>query len=184
MELLNPSLKKFEKLNVLSKPGNAVLFGSTFASTLPVSELSQDYGISQIVYNRSINRLSVFDAKDYIKTCVIDLAPQKVFIALGEEDLDKEISEVIAQYEWLLYQIHSKLKDCRIYLVSVCSKNKNTTTINDAIQKLAIESGCNYVSISDVLLNDMPELKAFNIIKTYLRDYPINFTEAMMLQSS
>lgn len=66
----------------------------------------------------------------------------------------------------------------------MCSKNKNTTAINDAIQKLAAESGCNYVSISDVLLNDIPELKAFNIIKTYLRDYPINFTEAMMLQSS
>lgn len=184
MELSNPLLKKFEKLNTLAKPGNAVLFGSTFASTLPLSELSQDYDIDQIVYNRSINGLSVFNAKDYIKTCVIDLSPQKVFIALGEEDLDKAIPEVIAQYEWLLYQIHSKLKNCRIYLVSVCSKSKSSAAINDAIQKLAADSGCNYVCISDAFLNDIPELKAFNIIKTYLRDYPINFTEAMMLQSS
>ena len=183
MELSNMLLKKYEKLNTVSKSGNAVLFGSTFASTLPVNELLQDYGINQIVYNRSIKGLSVFNAKDCLKTCVIDLKPSKVFISLGEEDLDMDISEVISQYEWLLYQLHSHLKDCRIYLISVCRKDKNITALNNAIKTLASESGCKYISISDAALDAAPEFRGFSIIKTYLRERPINFSDAMMLQS-
>lgn len=182
MQLSSPLLKKFNELNSVSRLGSTVLFGSTFASTLPINELSQDYGLNHIVYNRSIEGLSIADAKNYIKTCVTDLAPNKLFIALGDEDLDKDVSEIISQYEWLLYQIHSTLKNCRIYLVSVCSKKSGTATLNKAIKNLAADSGCKYINISDAVSDELPELKAFNILKTYLRDCPINFADAMMLQ--
>lgn len=183
MELSTMLLKKYEKLNAISKPGNAVLFGSTFASTIPVNEMVLDYGINQIIYNRSIKGLSVFNAKNYLKTCVVDLKPRKVFISLGEEDLKRDIPEVIAQYEWLLYQLHSSLKDCRIYLISVCRRDKNVAALNNAIKRLASETGCQYISISDAASDEAPEFRAFSIIKTYLRECPINFCDAMMLQS-
>ena len=44
----------FERLNHLAQKGGTVLFGSTFASRIPFSELMRDYTDDTAGYNRSI----------------------------------------------------------------------------------------------------------------------------------
>lgn len=174
--------QNYENLNEISQNGGVVLFGSTFSSSMPLHELVEYFEVETPVYNRSVPGLSVFDAKDYLDTCVLDLQPHKVFIQLGEEDLDANVSEVIAQYEWLLYQIHASLRGSRIYVLSVYKKDADTRALNTALQALAKESGCRFIDVSEIGGHQKPAFKEFSLLQPFFRDHPLRFGEALTLR--
>lgn len=178
----NRGVREYRQLNALSRRHGAVLFGSTFASGIHVTELAQDYSMGQPVYNRSVEQLSVFEAGELLSTCVYDLEPDSVFVNLGDADLDFEahsMEEVLAQYEWILYQIHATLRKCEIYLVSVCAGHPNAAQFNQALRNLARNAGCRYVDITSARTDEHPELRAFGIMKGYLRSRGLCFGDAL-----
>lgn len=173
---------RYEALNQISRIGGIVLFGSTFANSIPVHELSDYFELDMPIYNRSVAHLTLERAKDYLKPCLFDLHPDKVFIQLGEDDLNASVSSSIDQYEWLLYQIHAELPDCRIYVLSVCSKKQNVKQFNQALQRLAIEVGCRFIDISDSEQHQRPTFRAFRILQPFFRDRSISFADAFSLR--
>ncbi len=174
--------QNYQSLNEISQNGGIVLFGSTFSSSIPLHELVEYFEVETPVYNRSIPGLSVFEAKDYLDTCILDLQPHKIFIQLGEEDLEADVSEVIAQYEWLLYQIHAALRGSRIYLLSVYKKDADTNALNTALQALAKDSGCRFIDISEIGRHQKPAFKVFSLLQPFFREYPLRFGEALTLR--
>lgn len=181
--LRSKGLREYHQLNALGQRHGAVLFGSTFASRLHLSELAQDYSLYTPVYNRSIENLSVYDAGESLQTCVLDLVPDSIFVNLGDADLDfsdHTMEEVLGQYEWILSQIHSALRRCELYVVSVCSDHPNTAEFNRALRNLAKSAGCRYVDITSAAQSQRPELKAFSVLKGHLRR-GISFADAMSM---
>lgn len=175
-------LNEYSQLNDLCHRQGAVLFGSTFAAGIRMTELAQDYDLSRPVYNRSLEHVSVFDAADLLDACVYQLEPQAVFVNLGEDDLDftdHTMDEVIAQYEWILYQIHAHLRKCQIHVVSVCGGHANSLRFNQALRALAKNAGCRYVDISDASVSELPEVRAFGVLRSFLWPRNLTFGDAM-----
>ena len=176
-------LEEFNQLNPLSHSHGAVLFGSTFAAKMHLTELAQDFSLSMPVYNRSVAEASVFDADAMLAACVFNLAPDQVFVNLGEQDLDFKdhtFEEIIMQYEWILYQIHAHDKKCRIYVMSLFSTHTNAPMFNEALKKLAHNAGCHFVDIAS-MSQERQEVQAFGIMKHFLRTKALRFGDAMSI---
>lgn len=171
----NHELTSYHQLNSIARKGGIVLFGSTFAKNIPVGELLQSFELDCSLYNRSLTDLSVFDAASVLNDCVLDLEPRRLLIQLGETDLEhgyKNISEIISQYELIINQIQSRLKKCRITLVSVSDPDGNLypTELNAKIADLASRMGCQYADISTEKAAEAPEVKAFCQLKSFFRE--------------
>ncbi|MDO4355042.1 MAG: hypothetical protein Q4E13_00860 [Clostridia bacterium] len=175
MKLFENELNNYRQLNKVARKGGVVLFGSTFSKNIPLGELKQDYEFDCDLYNRSLADLSVFDVGSVLKDCVTDLEPSKVLIQLGETDLErgfKSVSEIVAQYEMIISQIQSRVKDCRITIVSVCNTDGTLfpAELNTRLEDLAKRTGCQYADISSAPATEAPSVKAFCLLKYFFRD--------------
>ncbi len=172
----------YARYNSLCRSGEIVLFGSSFAADLPLTELAQDFNIEEKLYNRSIHGLTVCEAKDYLKNCVEELAPRKVFINIGDADLDDadfNLEQFISEYEWLLYQIHSSVNRVRLYIMSVCSKNVHAAELNQALRELAAKTGCTYLDVTRYAFQNDGKLRVFRAMRNFFRPAPLTFADAM-----
>lgn len=170
MTMYEHELNNYRYLNTFAKQGGVVLFGSTFAKNIPVGELVQSLELSCSLYNRSLPALSVFDASAVLQDCVYALKPERLLLQLGETDLAAgyKISDIIARYETLLASLRMHLRECRITLISVCdaAHADAAAALNEKIKELAAHTASRYVDISDNLLQDASEAKAFCMLKS------------------
>ena len=73
-------------LNDITLKGEIAIFGSTYMANFPLYEFINKCQLESAVYNRSIEGLTIEDALHIVEDCIIAIAPQKIFISLGEED--------------------------------------------------------------------------------------------------
>ena len=183
MSAYSKELSKYSQMNEVSSTNGIVFFGSTSFNEMPLTELARDYDIDEKVYNRSISGLTIADVDSVLDDCVLNLSPKKVFISIGEEDIEKESfneKEFLAKYEWMLYTIHDKC-DAQIYIVSILSRMSIASRINERLSKLAKESGCTYIDAASALYYEKPEMMVFEDLKPYIRSHNITFAEAMKM---
>ena len=165
------TLKKYEKLNNFVLKGQLLFFGSTFLEEFPLDELKQDFSLDRVIYNRSIQGLTVDEALNILDTCVFDLMPSKLFISLGDEDaLMPNFSEkdFLEKYALLLEKVYAELPACKIFILS--------PTYNFALKTLAKEKHAFYIDLSANSQSDY--VSAFRRMKTFFRDGNIAFSEA------
>lgn len=165
----------FRKLNKIAKKNGVVLFGSGFAKAIPVCELKQAFELDCDIYNRSLDELTVFGAADLLNDCVLDLSPKKVLLQLGETDLEKgihSIPEIISCYEELIAKINSYDKHCKIVVVSVCDNGGQVypDEMNRQLEKMAEKMNCEFADISPAFSTDSPSVKAFSLLKRFIRE--------------
>lgn len=185
MNVYEREIVNFRKLNKIANKNGIVLFGSSFAKEIPVCELKQSFDLDCDIYNRSLTELSVFDAERLLDDCVIDLAPRKVLIQLGETDLAREsstISEILSAYEKIIIKLKSADKHCEIVIVSVCSGASEIPPekLNKQLELMARKMKCKYADISSVLSNDSPGIRAFSLLRFFMRDR-ISFFDSMTM---
>ena len=165
------TLQKYAKLNHFVLKGQILFFGSTFLEDFPLEELKQDFSLDRVIYNRSIQGLTVDEAFDVLETCVLDLMPSKLFISLGDEDeklLDYNEKTFLEMYARLLDKVHAELPACKIYLL--------TPEYRFALKALAQQKKAFYIDLS---ANKEPDyVSSFRKIKTFFRDGNIRFGEA------
>ncbi len=92
-------MAKYRELNSITEAGGVVLFGSDTFAALPVGELTQAFRITEPIYNRSVKDIKINQIETYLKVCLYDLNPRKIFVNLGDTDILDEtidISEFIA----------------------------------------------------------------------------------------
>ena len=141
----------------------------------------QAFRITEPVYNRSIRNVRIGHIESYLKVCLYDLNPRKIFVNMGDTDiLDEQvdIDDFIARYEWLLYTIHTKT-EASIYIVPIVSDCQTAFEINQRLQALAAQTGCKYIDVSGVLEAKRPTLRLFELLKVHMRNHPINFADVM-----
>lgn len=171
----------YSQINKFSNPNGVVFFGSNFFNTIPVYELTKSLGIEENIYNRSIDDLDIISATDSLNICVFELSPNKIFINIGENDINKkdfEIDDFIQKYEWMLYVIARKT-DAKIFVTSIVSEADVVNQVNSKLEALSVEHGCKYVDLSFLVNKDDAGIKAFELMKIYIRNHPLTFDEIM-----
>lgn len=174
-------LNYYSHLNSVSAKGGVVLFGSTFAKSIPVTELSQSMGADCCVYNRSFCDLSVFDAAELCEEAVMKTEPKKVLIQLGETDIErgyKSVNEIISAYESLIAKIRRSEKKVKIVVMSVCSDEEEAAELNSALESMAGKCRCQYADVTGVSGNEIPAVKAFRKLRCFIPDR-LSFCDAM-----
>lgn len=174
-------METYRELNSITEAGGVVLFGSNTFANLPVGELTQAFRITEPIYNRSIKNVRIDHIESYLKVCLFDLNPRKIFVNMGDIDIldeNVDVDNFIAKYEWLLYMIHTKTK-ASIYIVPIVSDSQAAFKINQRLKTLASQTGCKYIDVSGVLEAKRPTLRLFELLKVHMRNHPINFADAM-----
>lgn len=176
-------VEEYRKLNELAVRNSVVLFGSTFAKEIPVGELRQAFDLDFNIYNRSFTDVSIFDAEALLMECAERLAPSKILLQLGETDLERgfrSIPEIIAAYDSLVKSIKKRNRFTDIVIISVC-ENLNgiqPSEFNSQLENMAKKNKCKFADISNASSDRMPVVKAFSMLKMFMRN-GITFCDAM-----
>ena len=102
-------METYREMNSITEAGGVVLFGSNTFAALPIGELAQAFRITEPIYNRSVKDVRIDQIESYLKVCLYDLNPRKIFVNMGDIDIRDEnvdADNFISKYEWLLYMIH------------------------------------------------------------------------------
>ncbi|MDE6067372.1 MAG: hypothetical protein K2F89_00260 [Treponemataceae bacterium] len=186
MNKIEEKINRYETLNRISKQGGIVFFGSSYFAGMNVEELAADSGIGATVYNRSLEGLRIDAAGRFLQSCIHGLQPSRIFINIGECDLAArgfEMQSFLNNFEWLLLSLHRKCGGCRIHIVSVVSDNKNASELNAQLKKLASNLGCTFIDVASVEHDDLACIRIFDMLKPYMRRFPVNFADAMLYQA-
>ena len=181
MKTVEKKVNTFKMMNKASQKGSVVCFGSTYFSSIDMGELAVDSNLGVPVYNRSIEGLGIADTAEVLDAAVYDLQPAKVFVNIGEEDLDavrENADAFINKYEWMLLNIHRNCRNCRIFIVSIVGESEAVAKANEKLQQLAASTGCLFIDINYSAANESP-MHVFNMLKPYIRTFPLTFVDAM-----
>ena len=140
----------YREMNSMAESQGTVFFGTDLFARLPFGELVQSFHMKERVYNRSVENMNICDAAGLLQVCVLDLKPAKVFLHLGDTDIraaDFDLDAFIAQYEWILYTLHTQSK-ATAFVVSLISDDLRAQAVNQRLKKLAAESGTSFVDIN------------------------------------
>ena len=171
----------YKEMNPMQTSGSIVFFGSDLFAQLPARELTETFALHEQVVNRSIAHCSIDAMSEALPACVLELAPSKVFLNIGDYDLtlpDFDPDNFIAKYNWILYTIHAKT-NASLYLVSVMSPSAAAAELNRRLKALATEYGVEYIDATCVLGCDRLHIRLFELLKFYMRSHPISFGDAM-----
>lgn len=178
-------VEEYRRLNEFAVRNSVVLFGSTFAKDIPVGELRQAFDLDCNIYNRSFTDVSVFDAEALLIECVESLAPSKILLQLGETDLERgyrSVPEIIAAYDSLVKSIKKRNRFTDIVIVSVCENSNDIqpSEFNSQLEAMAKKNKCRFADISNASSDRMPVVKAFSMLKRFMRN-EFTFSEAMTM---
>lgn len=177
---LSPQELKFAQMNTICHKGGVVFFGSDYFSDYSLDEISESMHVNEYIYNRSIKHKTISQMNEMFSACVDGLAPKKVFVNLGEYDLELpgfDAGAFISRYEWLLYTIN-QTTSAKIYIVSIVSENENAVVINKKLKQLSKQYGCSFVDISGTSEYKYNPFKVFDVLKPYIRTRQISFADA------
>ena len=174
------ALTVFAQLDAIEPTGGVAVFGGESFANIPFAELAENSGMDVAVHNRSIAGLRMADAAEALDACVLALHPEKVFLNLGEADLNGDPDEVMEQYEWLLYTLHNHTR-AKLYLTSVMQRSPSAAAFNKRLQALAAEDGCTFIDLAPALASENAGLRAFELMRYDMRLHPITLTEAMQV---
>ena len=173
-------LKNYQEKNKEVIPGQILFVGSSLMEMFSIESFMKERDQECIVYNRGIGGYRTEDLLAAIDTCILDLAPRRIFINIGTNDLsdpDIAISEVIDHYDKILSIIESKISDVELYLMAYypvnyeaaadymkdCLRIRTNEKINLAnaqVQFLAKKHHAKYIDVNDKLKDEEGNLKA------------------------
>lgn len=114
-------LNQYIEKNQTARQGQIVFVGSSTTEIFPIEtfQQEQDLGLTKTIYNRGIRATTTADLLKNIKPLVFDLAPSKLFINIGSNDIGFNVPEAtyLANYEKILRQITSQLPDTQVYVM-------------------------------------------------------------------
>lgn len=173
----------FSQCNKFSRVGGVVIFGSTFAADLPITELAMDADMDVMLYNRSIHGLQADEAEMYLDSCVKELCPKKLFLNIGDADLGYagfSTAGFISTYEAFVKSAKKKLPNTDIYIVSVCSIDQKTESVNEELRKLTERMLCEYIDITRSAFGKDNAIRVFRDLRACFRLRNITFADAMV----
>jgi len=125
---LNPDIEqyksdiraRFAQQNQTAKKGQIVFVGSSLMEIFPIEKMQQGLGLDKLIYNRGIRATTTAELLTAMDVCIFDLAPSKIFINIGTNDLGFGVPEAtfLANYDEILRQIKEKLPETRVFVMA------------------------------------------------------------------
>lgn len=169
---------RYRSLNTLCEKGQILFTGSSLMEAFPIVELAQGCGCGYKIYNRGIGGYTTTHFLDTIDVVLLDLAPSKIFINIGTNDIsapDYELKGLVQRYKTILDTIRSKLPLSQTYVMAYYPMNPNCGTMesfrgrtnarlqeaNAAIEELVKSyKNCLFIDANDGLCDSDGNLKA------------------------
>lgn len=175
-------ISQFQGYNDIALKNEIVIYGSTYTAEFPFYELAQKYVLSNAIYNRSIEELSLAEAEECLSDCVLDIKPKKVFLALGERDMNNP--DAMETYKRILNKIKEKLPSVTIYILPVPVYQKDPTAVrfNEALEKLCQTSNVHFLNIHFYREKNKSSYgKVFKQLTCFFRNGNVTFSEAFQM---
>ncbi|MBQ2767859.1 MAG: hypothetical protein IJF49_07265 [Clostridia bacterium] len=167
-------------INDITMKGEIVVFGSTYMSSFPLYELFNKCMFENAVYNRSIEGLTVKEALEIVRDCVIEIHPSKIFLALGEED--ENDPDVMNEYTALVSELRSQLPECKLYLIALTGAGMYVERFNRGIMQLCDGKTIKYIDFISKRTSEMALYRArFKQLSCFFRDRPLTMSEALVM---
>lgn len=134
-----------------------VLFGGNVAKSIPVDQLCEAFGFDFKIYNKSVENLSLRNAKAQYMMTSETVRPEAVILHLGEADFDmfkqnpSDFDSLYLDFISYLKKTNSKI---RIQLVSVGSAGTNqlASDMNRHIKAIADSEKCEFFNMETAKL--------------------------------
>lgn len=174
-------LYQYSILNKSAKKGQILFAGSSLMEQFPVYELLLSSKQTCIIYNRGIGGFTTSDMLAHMKEQILDIAPSKIFINIGTNDIsraDYTVEKLTTNYRKILERIKERLPQTKVYLMAYypvneldrnygnederrfeTRNNRNIQMANEAIAKLAEEMGHQYIDVNIGLRDERGMLK-------------------------
>lgn len=179
-------VKKYSILNTLALKGQTVLAGSSLMEFFPVNELQQTLEKQTVIYNRGIAGYVTRELLESLEECVLELAPSRLFINIGTNDISSvdgeyELGKLLANYNEILTRIGERLPECKVYVMAYYPVNAKadfpgmdeemranyfrTRTnaalleANRAVEELALKHGYLFINVNEGLTDEEGNLK-------------------------
>lgn len=179
---IQEKLNMYKVYNDITLKNEIVIFGSTYTAGFPFYELSQKYMFTNAIYNRSIKNLTLEEADQCLTDCVLAIKPSKLFLSLGENDIDN--ADAMKIYKNIINKIKEKLPYSILYILPIHSYISGADKFNDALRKLSNETGSKYLDIKYADYNeDLSYNKIFKQLTCFFRKTPIGFAEAFSISN-
>lgn len=179
-------VKKYKILNKYAKKGQTVCVGSSLMEFFPVNELQQTLEKQTVIYNRGIAGYVTSELLNSLEECIFELAPAKLFINIGTNDISSadgeyQIRHLLANYNEILTRVGVRLPECKVYVMAYYPVNAKadfagvdqemkagmfSTRTNAAlleanaeVEKLAVQHGYVFINVNDGLTDEEGNLK-------------------------
>ena len=178
---LQKKVDMFHAVNDISMRGEIVVFGSTFMANFPFYELSKKYLMENALYNRSVENLTLAEAEEILDECVLELKPEKLFLALGENDLN-DLSAMTV-YSRIIRKIQNKLPAAKIFLLPVqpdaLSQNEGgRVAFNDNLRALSERLHTTFLDLPKQASPTLLYEKIFKRLGCFFRKNRLTLNEA------
>lgn len=151
-----------------------------------MNELQQTLEKRTIIYNRGIAGYVTRELLDSLEVCVLALAPSRLFINIGTNDISSadgeyELGKLLANYNEILARIGARLPECKVYVMAYYPVNAKadfpgmdeelrasyfrTRTnaalleANRAVEELAVRHGYEFINVNEGLMDTEGNLK-------------------------
>lgn len=146
-------IKTYRSLNSLATTGGVVIFGGAKDRLIPLGELKETFDLQYTFNNRSVPGLCLANAENTYDQCVASLAPQGIYLHIGDADIalfTENAAGFDERYCHLVQHIRSLDQKCRIAIVSL--KNPDNEPIiaelNKHLAVIAQNENCEFCDIA------------------------------------
>lgn len=149
----NTETAKYAELNQLAAQGGVAILGGAADRDIPLCELKQAFGLETMLYNRSVEGISVNNAVEIYDTCVAPLAPETVLLHIGEADIRLFAGDPAGfdrKYREIVKHIRACDRRCGVVIVSLANPEgaADISEMNRHLKYIAESEQCQYGDIA------------------------------------
>ena len=146
-------IKTYRSLNSLAATGGVVIFGGAKDRLIPLGELKETFNLQYTFNNRSVPGLCLANAENTYDQCVASLAPQGIYLHIGDADIvlfTENAAGFDERYCHLVQHIRSLDQKCRIAIVSLKNPDNEPviTELNKHLAVIAQNKNCEFCDIA------------------------------------
>ncbi len=173
-------LERYRTLNRNALKGQIVFAGSSLMEQFPIERFAAQDTLPFAVYNRGISGILTQELFEHIDVCILDLAPQKLFINIGTNDFnvaETTVEMLTERYARILDVVKERLPACRLYMMAYypvnaamapeaaqqrmkIRTNHKLRLANAALARLAEEKGACFLNVNAPIIDEQGNMKA------------------------
>lgn len=170
----------YREMNKTCEKGQIVFTGSSLMEMFPIEQWVKELNTDLLVYNRGVGGYKTEDLLPILDACVLGLAPRRVFINIGTNDLSDgniPMEQVMKNYDKILNIIEESLPNVEIYLMAyypvnyeaateemkpclMIRNNEKIAKANKLVEALAKKHEQRYIDVNAALKDEQGNLKA------------------------